>query len=354
MKPAQITVNLKAIQQNWRTLANKNNGNCAAVVKADAYGLGAIPITESLYAEGCRSFFVAYLQEAISIKPVAPAAQIFILNGVAANNIEQCNAENFTIVINSLEQMEEIQNIQEKTNIALHFDTGINRLGLQRCDVKPVQNILRKNININVTLVMSHLACADEPQNQQNRQQLEKFIEISKQFPNIPYSFANSSGIFLGKPFHFDMLRPGYALYGGNPTPYNKNPMQQTFTLTGNVIQIKSIDKGGRVGYGASWTAKKPTKLAIISCGYADGFTRAHSNISTLQIGKYKAPIIGRVSMDMMTVDITDIPQNLKKGDAIILLGGDNDIDKMASKISTIGYELISQFSSRIQKTYIK
>src|SRR5256886_1069718 len=308
-----LTVDLDAVVANWRKLEKTAvPAECAGVIKADAYGCGAVPVARALARAGCTTFFVATLDEARVARAALPSAAIYVLSGFFQNSGEAFAKVDARPVIGDLNELAEWDVFCRRSGwtggAAIHIDTGMNRLGLT---VGEAQGIIPR-INAGdhgITLVMSHLACAESLHHPLNARQLATFREIAHLFSGVPASLSNSSGVYLGAPFQFDMVRPGAALYGINPTPEADNPMQPVVDLKARIVQIRNVERGESVGYGATWTARRPTKLAIIAVGYADGYFRAASSndgtrgAEVIVAGK-RCPVAGRVSMDLIAIDI--------------------------------------------------
>jgi alanine racemase len=357
-----LTVDLDAVVANWRKLEKTAvPAECAGVIKADAYGCGLDPVARALASAGCKTFFVATVDEARTARAAAPSAAIYVLDGFFQNCGEAYAAVNARPVIGDLNELAEWDVFCRRSGweggAGIHIDTGMNRLGLT---ISEAQGIIPR-INAGdhgITLVMSHLACAELLNHPMNAKQLAAFREIASLFSGVPASLANSSGIFLGAPFQFDLVRPGAGLYGINPTPEADNPMQGVVDLKARIIHIRSIDKGETVGYGGTWTARRPTKLAIVSAGYADGYFRAGgSNDGTrgaevIVAGK-RCPIAGRVSMDLIAVDVTDLEKNAaRRGHMATLIGEGITIDELAHHFGTIGYEVLTSLGPRYARVY--
>lgn len=353
-----LTIDLKAIADNYQILQSQASGaECAAVVKANAYGLGLEKVARTLYDQGCRKFFVAYLDEAIELRSYLNDVKIYVFHGVQNGEQESFIEYNIIPVISSLEQAEIwallCRNTKNNT-YALHIDTGMNRLGISFDETNKISLML----HFNPKIIMSHLACADEKNHKLNKVQLNNFRQAISHFPNSEYCLANSSGIFLGSNYHFDMLRPGCALYGINPTTKSLNPMNNVVNLESSILQIRNINKGESVGYGASFIAQRDSLIAIISVGYADGYFRCLGGNNHVYISGKKAPVIGRVSMDLITVDVTDIikvlHETLKVGTKVELLGKNITVDEIAKNAGTIGYEVLTQLGSRYKRLYLE
>ncbi|HWL18184.1 MAG TPA: alanine racemase [Bradyrhizobium sp.] len=357
-----LTVDLDALVANWRRLEKTAvPAECAGVVKADAYGCGIEPVARALASAGCKTFFVATLEEARAARAAVPAAAIYTLNGFFQNTGEAYAKIDCKPVIGDLNELAEWDVFCRRSGwnggAAIHIDTGIHRLGLTVTEALGL--IPRINAGDHgITLVMSHLASAEQLNNPVNARQLAAFREIASLFSGVPTSLANSSGIYLGAQFVFDLVRPGAALYGVNPTPEADNPMQPVVELKARIVQIRNIERGDTVGYGGTWTARRPTRLAIVSAGYADGYFRAASaNDGTrgaeVIVAGRRCPIAGRVSMDLIAVDITDLPPiGARRGHMVTLLGEGITVDELAHHFGTIGYEVLTSLGPRYVRIY--
>ncbi|MGH6738587.1 MAG: alanine racemase, partial [Bradyrhizobium sp.] len=326
-----LTIDLDAIIANWRKLEKTAvPAECAGVVKADAYGCGIEPVSKALAAAGCKTFFVATLDEAGILRAALPQATIYALNGFFQNTGEAYARIDCKPVIGDLNELAEWDVFCRRSGwnggAAIQIDTGMNRLGFTVAEAQGI--IPRINAGDHgITLVMSHLVSAELVNNASNAKQLTAFREIASLFTNVQTSLSNSSGIYLGAQFQFDMVRPGAALYGVNPTPEADNPMQGVVELKARIIQTRNVERGETVGYGGTWTARRPTKLAIAAAGYGDGYFRAASandgtrGAEVVVAGK-RCPVAGRISMDLMAVDITDLPPNAaRRGHMVTLIG---------------------------------
>jgi alanine racemase len=357
-----VTVDLDAIVANWRKLEKTAvPAECAGVIKAEAYGCGVGPVARALATAGCKTFFVATLEEARAARAALPSAAIYALNGFFQNTGEAYAKIDCRPVIGDLNELAEWDVFCRRSGwnggAAIHVDTGMNRLGLSVTDAQGL--IPRINAGDHgITLVMSHLASAEQLNNPLNVKQLTAFREIASLFTGVTGSLANSSGIYLGAPFQFDIVRPGAALYGINPTPEADNPMQPAVELKARIVQIRNVERGETVGYGGTWTARRPTRLAIVSAGYADGYFRAASandgtrGAEVIVAGK-RCPVAGRISMDMMAIDITDLPPNAaRRGHMVTLIGEGITVDELAHHFGTIGYEVLTSLSRRYARIY--
>jgi len=358
-----LTIDLAAIEANWRMLSSRTVPiECAAVVKADAYGCGLEAVTARLAKAGCKTFFVADLAEGRRVRTLALDSTIYVLNGLVPNSTKAFADAQLRPVINGPAELAEWDAFVAASNwrggAALHVDTGMNRLGLSPDEAVAVASRVQLE-NHGFTLLMSHLACADTPSHSMNDRQIRMFRELRIMFRGVSSSLANSSGIFLGVgSAHCDLVRPGMALFGCNPTPGKSNPMRPVVELKGRILQVREVKRGDTVGYGASFTAQRASRIAIIAVGYADGFLRSAAgdrNKPAAQVivaGK-RCPLAGRVSMDLISVDVTDVPDGrARRGDFATLIGGDLGIDELATALGTIGYEVLTRLGQRFHRVY--
>lgn len=354
---ALLTVTLGAVRENYRLLKSKLGGAaCAGVVKADGYGLGADKVARALQTEGCDTFFVALAAEGISLRrALGPAPTIYVLNGVAPGGEDAVARAGLVAVLNSLDQLaawtEAGKRLGKKLPAALQVDSGMSRLGMMPAEVEALARDPGLLAGIELKLVMSHLACADEPAHPANAAQLAAFRALSAKLPPAPASLTNSSGIFLGPDYHFDLARPGAALYGINPTPGSKNPMRAVVTLRAKVVQTRDVPAGVGIGYGHAATATETKRLATISLGYADGWQRRAGAAAWFEGSRL--PFIGRVSMDSIILDVSSLPAGaLKTGDLVSLIDAEHGVDDAAVAAGTIGYEVLTGLGSRFERTY--
>jgi alanine racemase len=361
-KPGVLTIDLDAIVANWRKLEKTAvPSECAGVIKANAYGCGVDPVARALAGVGCKTFFVATVDEARSARAAVPEANLYVLDGFFQNCGDAFAEINARPVIGDLNELAEWDMFCRRSGwsggAAIHVDTGMNRLGLTVAEAQGIVPRIGAGGH-GITLVMSHLACAEVPHHPLNAKQLASFREIAGLFSGVPASLANSSGIFLGQPFQFDLVRPGSALYGVNPTPEADNPMQPVVDLKARIAQIRTIERGEAVGYGGTWTARRPTRLAIVSAGYADGYFRAASaNDGTrgaeVVVAGRRCPIAGRISMDLLAVDITDLDKSaVRRGHMVTLIGEGITVDELAHHFGTIGYEVLTSLGARYARIY--
>ncbi|HEY6256913.1 MAG TPA: alanine racemase [Xanthobacteraceae bacterium] len=358
-----LTIDLAAVEANWRALSSRTVPiECAAVVKADAYGCGLEAVTTKLAKAGCRTFFVADLAEGRRVRAITQDAVVYVLNGLLPHTAQAFADAQLRPVINGPAELAEWDAYIAATNwrggAALHVDTGMNRLGLSPDEAVAVASRAQLE-NHGFTLLMSHLACAETPSHPMNDRQIRMFRELRILFRGISSSLANSSGIFLGGgAVHCDLVRPGVALYGGNPTPGQTNPMRAVVELKGRIVQVREVKRGDTVGYGATFTAQRPARVAIVAVGYADGFLRsaaADRNKGAAQVivaGK-RCPLAGRVSMDLISVDVTDIADGrARRGDFVTLIGGDLGVDELAAALGTMSYEVLARMGNRFHRVY--
>jgi alanine racemase len=356
---ACLTVRLGAIAANYRTCQRlAAPARVAGVVKADAYGLGAEQATRALLANGCDTFFVARVAEGIALRPVAPKARIFVLDGAYREAVPALIAHRLTPVLNSLAEIAAWSEAAKGGTLdaALHFDTGMHRLGIPSYELAVLAAERDKRLNgINVVLNMSHLAFSEDQESPMNRQQLDRFRSGLAVLPAAPASFASTGGVTLGKDYLFDMVRPGIGLYGGNPQSGAPNPYTTVAVLTGRILQLHRVDKGDTVGYGATFRAGRPGMLATVGLGYVDGLMRAIGNRGTGAIKGMRAPIAGRVSMDLITLDVTDIPESgLSVGADVEFLGDTISLEELSRAANTAPYEMLNMISSnRVPRLYV-
>lgn len=360
---AVLTINLGALRANWAEL-NKASGQaeCAGVIKADAYGLGLEQIATALTREGCRTFFTATLYEARVVRAVQPGATIYVLDGLLPGAAAYYAGFDLRPCLSSLAEIEEwaafCRASGRRLRAAIHIDTGMSRLGMPEAEVATLGANREAFADFEVSLVMSHLACADEPANPMNEAQRARFEALRARLPAAPASLANSGGTFLGTPFHYDVVRPGIALYGGRALEGRPNPMRPVVRLAARILQVRTIESGMTVGYGATFTTGRASRIATIACGYADGFLRALSAPSGRSgpvgyIGEHPVPIVGRVSMDLITVDVTDVPERVAiRGAWVEVIGARTTVDDLTDQAGTIGYELLTRLGRRVHRVY--
>jgi len=352
-----LTIDLAALVDNWRELKSHLGGaGCGAAIKADAYGIGASRAVIELARAGCTEFFVALIDEGIQVRHVlneqALDANIHILGGPLA---PQTMIEHRLIpVLNSLSDIDAWKNVAPEHAADIHIDTGMSRLGLPPDEMDVLSNDPGRCKGLNISHVLSHLACAEDHQSPMNAAQLQGFTNALKNFPDCKASLANSSGIYLGPAYHFDLARPGVSLYGVNPTPGKPNPMAQVIRLQGRILQVRDVDTPQSVGYGATHRVEHKGRIATVGVGYADGYLRSLSNCGFGYFGEHRAPLVGRVSMDLITFDVSDVPEGVAHPGAWVdLIGPNNPIDDVAQAASIIGYEILTALGSRLHRVYI-
>jgi alanine racemase len=359
----RLVVDLNALMRNWRALDTVSaNALTAAVVKADAYGCGIVECSRSLFAAGARFFFVATPDEGLAVRATLPEAHVFVLDGLYPGAARLYASQRLMPVLASLSMLDEWIKLcldhNEAFPAALHFDTGMNRLGLRPGEVSIVKRQISQ-VGFAPQMVMSHLACADQPQHEKNRSQLALFQAIRAQFPTIPASLANSAGLMTSRDYHFQMVRPGVALYGGRAVNGRRNPMAPVVTLQVPILQVKEGKTGETVGYGATQTLSRDSRLAILAYGYADGFLRSGSGTNTKAGGKVvihgrACPVLGRISMDLTVVDITELGSDVPMpGEMAEVFGGTVGVDDQADVAGTIGYEMLTSLKGRYERMYV-
>ena len=353
-----IVIDLDALARNFHKLrAAAAPAECAAVVKANAYGLGVAPVAKRLLREGCRRFFVAALAEGQELRALAPDAAIYVLEGVLDAQAGKLVDASLTPVLNSLEQVERWAGTgQSQVRPAiLHIDTGISRLGMTAKEV----DALARNRELlgrlgRIEYVLTHFACADEPGHSLNCDQLRRFDALRGRLPPAPTSLANSAAIFIGAEYRGDLVRPGIALYGGNPFRDRANPMEPVVTLEARILQIREVDEALTVGYGATYGAAPPARLAVLGVGYADGYPRCLGNVGVAAVGGVRVPVVGRVSMDLTCVDVSALPaKGVRVGDWVELVGAEVTLDEVAEAAGTISYEILTGLGQRLNREYV-
>lgn len=354
-----LTIDLRAVSRNYRALADRlGPARAGAVVKADAYGLGANRIVPALLEAGCRDFFVAQLQEALALKPLPTDTRLFVLNGLLPGTEAHCAHAGIVPVLNSLKQVAAWSALARATgrelSAVLQLDTGMARLGLSPADLDTLSAAPDLLHGLHLLFLMSHLASADNPDNLQNAEQLAAFSRHTACFSHAGLCIANSGGIFLGEAYHGALARPGLALYGGAPTSNQANPMQPVVRLEIPVIQTRDVPPGTRVGYSAKFVAARTTRLATIAAGYADGLPHTLSNRGAAYFGNTRLPIAGRVSMDTITLDITELPPDtLQPGSLVEIIGPHQSLEQLAADAGTISYEILTRLSPRYRRHYL-
>lgn len=393
MKPAgtpDLVINLQAIVRNWKMFRSRlaTGVRCGAVVKANAYGLGMEPVVRELVLAGCRDFYVANLREAMATREVlnhlveslaekspsvaVPDYCIYVLSGCAPGEEAEFLQLQCVPVLVSLEMLNRWIKVvgasglrSSSVRAALKVDTGMARLGLEPDQFSQLLKTPEVFTRAGVGMLMSHLACADNPQHPQNRQQLQRFASclsaLQAECPAVTGCLANSAGILLSPEYHFQGVRPGIGLYGGNPCGTGESPVESVVSLRVPVLQTRVLPEGGAVGYGASYQAHGPARLATVAGGYADGIFRYLGNQGSCWVADrcggpgWRAPIVGRISMDSTIIDVSHIPESaVREGDRVELLGSNIGIDEVASAASTISYEILTSLGSRYSRAYVR
>jgi alanine racemase len=352
-RPAALDVDLAAVAANYRWFADRAApAACAACVKADAYGLGVDAVARTLWRAGCREFFVASVGEGEPLRALLPDARIYVLNGYLPHELLGLRAAQLVPVLNDRTQIAAFEaDFPADAPAALQIDSGMTRLGLDAADLPRLGARWRRPGA--VALLMSHLACAEQPDHPLNRQQLERFSAAWQALGRPRASLANSSGVLLGADWRFDLVRPGAGLYGLNPQPAAPNPLRPVVRLTAPVLQVRDVREDTSVGYGASHRMQAPGRIATVACGYADGYPRAASNRTAALIDGARVPLIGRLSMDLLMLDVSALPPGTPApGDTVELLGAGYDVDALAEAAGTIGYELLTHLGRLCRRRY--
>src|SRR5262245_12776198 len=352
----EALVDLEALAANYRLLCERARpAAVGAAVKANAYGLGLVPVGRTLFENGCRVFFVAHFDEALALRKAVPRATIAALHGLVPAEFGDAIARRIVPVVNDLEALQAWQRCARHRGAPLpalvHLDSGMNRLGLSRAEQASLASDPTRLDGIAVRGWMSHLACADEPDHPKTAEQRAAFKAILARLPRAPASLANSAGIFRGHDYLFDLVRPGAALYGINPLPGRPNPMRDVVTVRAPIVQIRCVDGDATVGYGATHAIPGGRRLATVAIGYADGYRRALGNRGRATLEGHRIPVVGRVSMDLLTLDVSAVPEALAhRGAMVEFIGPDNPIDRIAADAGTIGYEILTGLGPRIAR----
>lgn len=357
---SELVIDLGAVKQNYLDLKQRLGGvECGAAVKADAYGTGVDRVGPALFEAGCRTFFVATVDEGIVLREVLPRARIAVLNGLLQGTEDVFPEYGLIPVINDLEQIARIRQMCVQADRALpamlHIDTGMSRLGLTADDMKWVADEPDVLSGPDWLYALSHLASADDPGNPMNAAQLARFAEqLPRLQGRMQASLANSAGIFLGPDYHFNLARPGFALYGGRVKDGEPSPMAPVVRLSGRILQVRTVKAGDTVGYGGMHKVRKNGRIATVAVGYADGYLRSLSSHSSAYIGERELPVVGRVSMDMLAVDVSDIDRaEIHPGGFVELLGAHYTVNDAADAAGTIGYEILTGLGHRYTRRYI-
>ena len=350
-RSATLLIDLDALARNYARLrAAASPAECAAVVKADAYGLGVAPVARRLLREGCTRFFVATAAEAAELRSLAPSVEICVLEGARDGELDTLATARATPVLCSLEQ---VARWRGRGRALLQIDTGMGRLGLSSRDVEEIERRPELLAGVDVELVVTHLACADEPEHPLNCLQLEAFERLRRRLAAAGVSIGNTAGTMTGGAHRGDVVRPGIGLYGGNPFADRPNPFEPVVTLRAPIVQIRDVDAAQTVGYGATFGVAPPARLAIVALGYADGYPRALGNCGVVAIAGRRAPVVGRVSMDLLCCDVTALPHDLVRvGEPVEAVGPNVPLDEVAAAAGTIGYEVLTRLSPRLKREY--
>jgi alanine racemase len=357
LNDARITIDLDALASNFAALRARAGGaELAPAVKADGYGLGAADIADRLWAEGARGFYVARLAEGVALRQALGDrdAAIYVLDGATPGSGDTLQGADLTPVLNSLPQIEawNAQARSGRLKAALHVDTGMNRLGLRPEEVKVLVGATDRLKRLDLDLVISHLACADDPAHPLNARQLERFEDAAALLPHARRSLANSAGLFLGDAYRFDQARPGISLYGGGPEGVPHPEIRAVATVEAPILQVRVVPRGESVGYGADWTAPDTTRVAIVAAGYADGVLRASHPNGQVWFDGARRRLLGRVSMDLIAVEITDCDA-ARPGARVELFGSNLPIDEAAAAAGTSAYELLTRVAPRAHRVMV-
>lgn len=356
LAPSRLLIDQEALAANYTFFQSRSKSAIAGVIKANGYGTGAVEAYQTLYKAGAREFFVATPEEGIALKATADTS-IYILGGVYQGAEKDYEAAKIIPVLNSRDQIERwaatAKTMGKKLPAILHVDTAMNRLGLEESDLAVILENPETLNALDLRAVMTHFASSDEKDSPLNTLQAARFAKIADHFPNTRKSLCNSSGIFRNETWHYDLLRPGYALYGGNPTPEGTNPMRRVVDMSVRILQCRLGKKGESAGYNATHVFEKDTALAVVALGYADGFLRSGGNQARLFWNGQPCKILGRVSMDLMIVDISTLTgPSPQAGDWLEVLGPHQSVDQLANDCGTIGYEILTSLSHRSERLY--
>jgi alanine racemase len=358
---ALVTVDLLALQYNYHLLMEQARlqspaTKTGAAIKGEAYGLGMEPCAKALWSAGCRSFFVARPFEGAQLRAILPEALIFVLDGLYPGQADYYLSHRLIPALISFNEAKDWAANGKGKPCAVHVDTGINRLGLTADEYA---GVVAMKDQLNIVLVMSHLACSDEPAHPLNVKQRDLFSKYRAMLPDVPASFANSSGVYLGEGYLYELSRPGVALYGGNPLPGHPNPMRAVVTLQLKIMQTKFVKQGDTIGYSATWAAPCDSRIALLGAGYRDGIPRkfswsADKPAAQVFVAGRRVDVVGRVSMDMMAIDVTDLPEaETTRGTLVEIFGPNLPVDEAAGYAGTISYELLTHLGNRYHRRYI-
>ncbi|ODA68411.1 Alanine racemase, biosynthetic [Methyloligella halotolerans] len=362
--PGLVTIDLDALASNYRHLRERAApAECAAVVKADAYGLGAAKVAPVLWREGCRTFYVATLAEGRSLRALLPEATIYAFDGLMPRTADLFADLEVRPVLNSIDEIREwaahCRMAGKRLPAGLHLDSGMNRLGLPEAELDAVASDRALLESFELSLVMSHLACSDTPEHPKNQAQRDRFDALRRRLPDVPASLANSGGVMLGESYHFNQVRPGIALYGGQPAAGNDHRFENVVTLESRILQLRTSPAGDTIGYGATRHIDAPRRIATIAAGYADGISWLLSAGDgkpplSVYLGPHPAPVMGRISMDLITVDVTDIPDEYaSRGAMVQIIGPRQPIEAIAEQAQTVNYEILTNLCRRAARRYV-
>ena len=352
-RASRLTIDLGALTRNWDFFAQHADGaECGAVIKANGYGLGQDAVARALQNAGCKTFFVAHLFEGVKARAIlGPEATIYVLHGIMSDEAETFLASHLRPVLNDVDQVRLWQAEGLGQPCALHLDSGMNRLGLSEDDLDRLEGDVA---DLNLALIMSHLACASDPQHPKNGLQRQAFVQMAARLPPAPLSLAASAGTLLDGDYCFDLVRPGIGLYGGGPFDQDAVPLEPVVTLEAPILQVRSVGPGDTIGYGASWQADRRRTIATVALGYADGFLRAGSNRGFAILAGAVCPIVGRVSMDLITLDVTGAGKAAQVGAYVQFLGRAAPLDAQAQALDTIPYEILTRLGDRFERIYLE
>ena len=355
---SRLIIDLGAIRANYRQLLDiAAPARCAAVVKADAYGLGLVPVARALAREGCDEFYVATIDEAVTLRQALPDPTIYVFHGLTGLEPADFTEHRLVPVLvnpDDVNRWAEYADAVGPQACVLHVDTGMNRLGLTEAETRRLADDTAVLNRLDVALVMSHLACADTPENPMNRRQKDLFNDLRTLLPPVPASLASTAGVHMGPQYDLHQVRPGIGLYGGNPFSDRPNPHTQVVELKARILQVRQIDTGQAVGYGATHAARRPSRIASVAVGYADGYLRCLGNRGFGYVDDIKVPVVGRISMDLLTLDVTDCPETLvHPGASIRLIGQGCTVDDVAQAAGTIPNEVLTSLGSRYVRDYV-
>ncbi len=356
---AQLFVDLDALAANYRLILDlAGAAQTAPVVKADAYGLGLAPVARRLWAEGARGFFVSRVAEGLALRgalgPARPAT-VWVFDGCPPGAAAALSGAELTPVLNSFTQIDDwglhALSLGRRLSAALHLDTGMNRLGLRLEEARALAVSPDRLRPLELELIVSHLACGGQAGHPMNARQLERFVEICRLYPGVPRSLSASGGVFLGADYRLDQVRPGISLYGGGPFAAPDPRLATVATLSAPILQVRQVPAGETIGYGADFTATQAMRIAILGIGYADGVLRSLSPGAYGSLDGQACPLVGRISMDLIALDVTDHP-NAQPGADIELIGRHAPLDDVARRAGTISYEVLTRIGGRVARLY--